>query len=308
MSTPLLDLQRRMASAVMQPLTQKETMRLRRSDGAPMQNEAQAFIKPNDRLSSFERLEIYNRQYWFRLYSSFEEDFPGLQAVLGRKSFEKLMHEYLEACPSASYTLRNLGSRLSQWLEKNPAYTKPRTRLALDMAHLEWAHVEAYDAAELPIPTQEALAAIDAETHLYVQPYVQLLELAYPVDDLLIQVRHEVGSSNTTSNNATLARKSRSIRRVAAMKPTLIHLAVHRQQFMVYYKRLQSEEYQMLQAMQAGAALGSALESAFAASRIAEQDRSTFLQQTFQTWATLGWLSQSPISTSTGRNKKGAHA
>ena len=91
MSTPLLTLQRRMASAVMQPLTRNETMRLRRNDGTEMQREAQAFIKPNDRLTSFERLEIYNRQYWFRLYSSFEEDFPGLEAVLGRKSFEKLM-------------------------------------------------------------------------------------------------------------------------------------------------------------------------------------------------------------------------
>jgi len=306
MSTSLQELQHRMASAVMQPLTQKETMRLRRSDGASMQEEAQAFIKPNDRLTSFERLEIYNRQYWFRLYSSFEEDFPGLEAVLGRKSFEKLMHAYLEACPSASYTLRNLGSRLSQWLEKNPAYTKPRTRLALDMARLEWAHIEAYDAAELPIPAPEALATIGVKTHLHVQPYVQLLELAYPVDDLLLQVRHEVGSSNTSSNNATLARKSRSVRRVAAMKPTPIHLAVHRQQFMVYYKRLQLEEYRMLLALQSGASLGAALESAFAASRMAKQDRSTFLQQTFQTWATLGWISQSPISR-TDRNEKGAH-
>ena len=28
---------------------------------------AEAIIKPNDRLTSFERLEIYNRQYWFRI-------------------------------------------------------------------------------------------------------------------------------------------------------------------------------------------------------------------------------------------------
>ena len=32
-----------------------------------MRAAASEFIKPNDRLSSFERLEIYNRQYWFRL-------------------------------------------------------------------------------------------------------------------------------------------------------------------------------------------------------------------------------------------------
>ncbi len=307
MSTPLLNLQRRMANAVMQPLTRKETMRLRRNDGTEMQSEAQAFIKPNDRLSAFERLEIYNRQYWFRLYSSFEEDFPGLEAVLGRKSFEKLMRAYLESCPSTSYTLRNLGARLSQWLEQNPAYTEPHTRLALDMARLEWAHIEAYDAAELPIPAPETLAAIEEESHLHVQPYVHLLELAYPVDDLLIQVRHATGSSNTSSNNASAARKSRSVRRVAIMQPSPIHLAVHRQQFVVYYKRLQWEEFQMLQAMQAGALLGSALEAAFAESGMAEQDRGKFLQHIFQTWATLGWISQSPISR-TDKNDQGEYA
>ena len=68
----------------MHPLTQQETMPRKRKDGTLNKSEADAIIKPNDRLSSFERLEIYNRQYWFRLYSSFEEDFPGLMAVIGR--------------------------------------------------------------------------------------------------------------------------------------------------------------------------------------------------------------------------------
>ena len=45
---------------------------------------ASELIKPNDRLTSFERLEIYNRQYWFRILSGFAEDFPGLRAVSGQ--------------------------------------------------------------------------------------------------------------------------------------------------------------------------------------------------------------------------------
>jgi len=75
----LAALQERMAVAVMQPLTRNETMQRRTSSGASVSKEADDFIKPNDRLTSFERLEIYNRQYWFRLFSSFEEDFPGLK-------------------------------------------------------------------------------------------------------------------------------------------------------------------------------------------------------------------------------------
>src|SRR6202046_3849111 len=111
----LLDLQRRVAAAIMHPLTGDETMPRRRRDGVSNATEADAIIRPNDRLTSFERLEIYNRQYWFRLYSSFEEDFPGLQAILGRAKFDALMRAYLTDCPSESFSLRNLGSRLEGW-------------------------------------------------------------------------------------------------------------------------------------------------------------------------------------------------
>jgi len=74
-------LQRTMARAVMQPLTAAERMQNTAPDGKSMRAYASRFIKPNDRLSSFDRLEIYNRQYWFRLLSSMIEDFPGLRAV-----------------------------------------------------------------------------------------------------------------------------------------------------------------------------------------------------------------------------------
>jgi hypothetical protein len=48
--------------------------------------EAAVLIKPNDSLSSLERLEIYNRQYWFRLYSSFEDDFQVFRQCWGADS------------------------------------------------------------------------------------------------------------------------------------------------------------------------------------------------------------------------------
>ncbi len=51
-----------------------------------MQESAEAlasYIKPDPLLTSFERLEIYNRQYWFRVIAAVAEDFPALQVVLG---------------------------------------------------------------------------------------------------------------------------------------------------------------------------------------------------------------------------------
>ena len=78
---------------------------------------AASYISPNDRLSSFERLEIYNRQYWFRLISAVSEDFPTLNAVLGTKRFDALILAYLEENPSTSWTLRDLGAKLPAFLK-----------------------------------------------------------------------------------------------------------------------------------------------------------------------------------------------
>src|SRR6267378_6172462 len=66
----LLTLQRTMAKVVMHPLTNSEHMSKRAPSGETMAQHAAKFIKPNDRLTSFERLEIYYRQYWWRLMSS----------------------------------------------------------------------------------------------------------------------------------------------------------------------------------------------------------------------------------------------
>ena len=86
----LAELQREMANAVMQPLTADEEMRATSTDGRDMQAVAASFIAPNSKLSSFERLEIYNRQYWFRVLGALAEDFPALRAVVGSRAFEEL--------------------------------------------------------------------------------------------------------------------------------------------------------------------------------------------------------------------------
>jgi hypothetical protein len=287
----LEDLQRRMAKAVMQPITRNETMRLRNADGVAMEDEAAAFIKPNDRLTSFERLEIYNRQYWFRLFTAFEEDFPGLQAITGKKKFEALMRAYLEECPSTSFTLRNLGSKLYNWLRDNPQYIAPNPEaniaLALDMVQLEWVHIESFDAAELPPMPPEQLAMVGPGTTFKLQPHIKLLELAYPVDDLLISVRNEAGSSDASSNNATLFRKSKAVKRVAALAPQTIHLAVHRHNNSVYYKRLAPEEFGILLALSEGLTLEAAIERGCANSKLDANEAPALLQSIFTTWSAL---------------------
>jgi hypothetical protein len=278
----LQELQRRVAAVVMQPLTHQEGMRRRTLDGRSIKAESETLIKPNRVLSSFERLEIYNRQYWFRVLSSFAEDFSGLRTVVGARKFEGLMRAYLTECPSESFTLRNLGSRLEEWLLANPQWITPRESLALDMVRLEWAHIEAFDGGYEPNLTPTDIESAGLELRVSLQPYILLLQLTYPVDDLLIEV--------TSSNAARQRRFRRRIRHYEQPEPERICLAVHRMDDSVYYKRLQLESFRMLNALSKQKPLEQAIDIAFENSPMPEQERILAVQQWFGNWAELGWF------------------
>jgi hypothetical protein len=287
----LAALQQTMARAVMRPLTQSERMQNKAPDGKSMRAYASHFIKPNDRLTSFERLEIYNRQYWFRVLSSMIEDFPGLRAVLGDKKFEAMSKAYLVDCPSQSFTLRNLGARLEGWLRKHPKWAGPKQTLAIDIARLEWADIEAFDGKAEPALRPESLPAeAGAKLKLKLQPYVRLLDLQYPVDDLLLEVRKEYEDTDFASNAFQERHKRKRVQAVASLKPAEIFLAVHRVDDSVYFRRIEREEFVILSALRDGRALGSAIDSAFRKSRVPADDRAGLVQQWFQNWATLGWF------------------
>ncbi len=89
-------------------------------------------------------------------------------------------------CPSQSFTLRNLGSRLEAWLTEHPEFAGKHFALALDMIRLEWAHIEAFDGAERKALGPEDLLELGPDLALALQPHIQLLALQYPVDNLRI--------------------------------------------------------------------------------------------------------------------------
>ena len=287
----LLNLQRRMARAVMTPLTNSERMRSVAPDGRSMRAVASQIIKPNDRLTSFERLEIYNRQYWFRLLSGFAEDFPGLRAVLGGRRFDAMAKAYLTDCPSQSFTLRNLGSRLEGWLGKHPSWAGSRQNLAVDMARLEWADIEAFDGKMEPSLKPEDLSGANpAKLRLRLQPYVSLLDLRYPVDDLLLEVRKDADNLDVASNAFSEKHKRRRVSAVAKLKPNSLYLTVYRLDEDVYFRRLERDEFLILSALEAGKSLNAAIEAALRKSPLPAEERATQMEKWFRTWSALGWF------------------
>ena len=213
---------------------------------------AETIIKPNDRLSSFERLEIYNRQYWFRVLSALAEDFEGLRLILGDRAFEKLSIAYLQDCPSQSFTLRNLGARLEAVATGASRVYRWSRRHSLDMVRLEWADIEAFDEGALPRLTEVDMATLGADPQFKLQPYVRLLELDYPVDAMLLAIRSQQREFGMVSNAMEERPQRRRPRKRALPSPEKVFLAVHRADNSVYFKRLDPDAFGILSALRDG--------------------------------------------------------
>lgn len=291
----LEEIQRLMTRAVMRPLTSGEHSQRAWEDGSPAADVAASFIKPNDLLTSFERVQIYNQQYWWRILGSFQEDFRGLRAVLGERRFDRLAVAYLEAHGSTSWSLRNLGQLLPAFLERHPGLTAPHTALALDMARVEWARIVAFDGPELPPLDPATLARkTPATIRLRLQPYITLLALTHPVDALLRKLRQSALETGSASNAVAASRRRRPVLLRAKPEPTPIHLAIHRVDLSVYFKRLAPEAFTLLTALNAGASLEGACASAFAKSHTGDEEAAAKVREWFATWMELGWLCPLP--------------
>jgi Putative DNA-binding domain len=285
----LEEIQREMATAVMQPLNAAEEMRAAAPDGRPMTDVAASFIAPNSRLTAFERLEIYNRQYWFRVLGALAEDFPALRAVVGGRAFEALSIAYLVEHPSRSFSLRNLGSKMVEWLHANAQFAGRRHRLAVDVARIEWAFVEAFDSAEREPLTLDQIATLDGASRMALQPHVQLLALDYAADDLVLGLhkrdKRQTSEAGVRDDDVPAApAKLPKLRR----RPTWV--AAHRIETSIYYRRLAREEFLTLDAIRRDLPLAQALEAGFRESRMPESRRAGFVREMFSNWAEFGWV------------------
>ncbi len=87
---------------------------------------------------------------------------------------------------------------------------------------------------------------------------------------------------STTGQNAARA--------VAKLEPAQIFLAVHRLDFSVHFRRIEPEEFALLNALRNGKMIERAIELAFRKSSVPAADRRASVQHCFQTWATLVWF------------------
>lgn len=113
------------------------------------------------RMSAEDRLDAYANMYFFRLRDVLAEDFERTAAALGEARWHNLVTDYLLAHPPTKWSLRWAGEALPEFL-RGHAYGTERPWLA-EVAALEWARNEAFQAVDAEPLSPGALAALPPE-------------------------------------------------------------------------------------------------------------------------------------------------
>lgn len=129
------------------------------------------------------RLAIYHRAVRANWRRALEAAYPVVRRLVGASFFEGVAEAYAGACPSASGDLGAYGARLPAFL----AGYAPASGLDYlpDVARLEWAIQESFEAADAPGFDFAALAAVPPQRHgrirLRLHPAARLLRSSHPV-------------------------------------------------------------------------------------------------------------------------------
>jgi hypothetical protein len=165
------------------------------ASGTPGAEQLAGLIRSDDLLPANQRVGVYASAYFERIRGVLEEDFSGLRAALGEAAFHDLATSYLAVHPPRHYSLRNVGERLALFLAGHAAGAPFRADFpwCADLARLEWALAEAFDASDSQSAVRADLASLPperwAELELQLTPSVQAIEVEWAVQPM--RRRHE---------------------------------------------------------------------------------------------------------------------
>src|SRR5213594_3840986 len=115
-------------------------------------------VAPSATLDAGARIGVYSDAYFGRLRDVLREDFPHVAALLAAR-FDETARGYLRAHPSEDPSVRHLGRLFADFLEQRPDLPPYLS----DLARLEWARIEVFDAPDARPLNAAALRGVAAD-------------------------------------------------------------------------------------------------------------------------------------------------
>ncbi len=280
-----------MFALVRQPLTRDDNMRSARSTANPLRAVAEEIIKPNDRLTSFERLKFTTANIGSESSLRCRKISPACARSSASKRFDKMAVEYLYECPSQSFTLRNLGARLEVWLRKHPEHIAEKRADRARHGAPGVGRDRGFRQRRIPQTHTEDLLAL-GDDPLFRCALYRLLALDYPVDELLLSLKHP-GDEDTkiASNAVTEKTHAEQLRHSRSTPPRKAYVAVRRADSS-FFKRLEPKAHALLTAFSEGQPLSQALERSVDYSNSSIEHVAGELRSVVGDWSSLGWFSE----------------
>lgn len=104
-------------------------------------------VASDSRASAADRIHVYQHMYHARLVEALETQFPRISRWLGAEVFAEVVAAYVADEPSRHPSLRFIGRRFPDWLAARVPAEARHPALA-DLARLEWAREDVFDAAD----------------------------------------------------------------------------------------------------------------------------------------------------------------
>jgi hypothetical protein len=216
-------------------------------------------------LPASDRLAIYANMYLWRQADALREDFPKLAAALGDEGFYAFVEGYVREHPSEHPSLSKLGRRVADYLAAHPA---GRADLR-DLARLEWARAEAFEAEDVP------LAAIDWLGGISVRE-LPGLKLAFAPAVRLLRLDHDAAALWSAIEDGAVPLPPRCAE---------VSVAVWRREFEVYHALLDADEARAVERVMMGYPLGAVCEP-FAG----REDAADAALRAVASWFVEGWV------------------
>jgi hypothetical protein len=237
---------------------------------------AEGVASGNDRLSPVEQVDIYREQFWLRHVDALHDDFGSIEHLLrvegDEDAFDRLVRAFLVARPSASYSLRDLGVGMPEFLAGTEPWAKDP--FLADLARVEWAFVEAFDGPDAPPFDPTSIVGVEEDAwpsaKIVLHPSLQRLSLDHPAHDYRIATRKD--------------------EKPVRPEPRRCHVVVYRGPELLHCLEIDADAAAMLAELARGTRLGEACERAAAASGADLSDFQAKLGAWFSEWTALGWI------------------
>lgn len=263
-------------------LTKEDKINPIAPNGMTIVKEAAKYIVPSPTLKPYQRIEIYNQQYWWRLLNTMQTNFPLVTRLFGASSFNNTIAvPFLVKYPPNHWSISYLGNRLPQWIQEE--YRDTDKQLVYDAAYLDYIFAESFLADQLPFLDFNSLAQQDPDALLKkpfrLQPHFFLIQFDYDMPafrELMVKEDEDYWIEHPFPE---------------LKKDKTYFFAIFRNlKNNISWKAIEKEEFMLLGQFKDGISIEAACDWIEVQEPAVQQIMESKLQQWLQDWTKYGWL------------------